>query len=70
MLEQHEMQFTASAACRTETLSKKSKLNAQTGGSRLPFTTAIQKSQESVPTQTASPKLVCLSHVRRESGPI
>ena len=46
MLEQHERQFTASAACRTETPNKKTKPNVPTGASRPPSCTANQKSQK------------------------
>ena len=71
MLEQHEKQFTASAACRTETPSKKSKPSVQAGGSRPPPTTVSQKShksQESVPAQVSASKFVRLCHVCREPG--
>ena len=69
MLEQHEKQFTASAACRTETPSKKSKPSAQAGGSRPPTTSQkSQKPQESVPAQASAPKVVRLCHVCREPG--
>ena len=71
MLKQHEKQFTASAACRTETANKKSKPNVPTGGSKPPSSTANQKSQkpqENVPVSAASPKLVRLCHFRHEPG--
>ena len=61
MLEQHEKQFTASAACRTETPSKKPKPNAQTGGSRPPSTTVSQRPQKpqgGAPAQVSSPMFV------------
>ena len=68
MLEQHEKQFTASAACRTEAASKKFKSNTQTGGSRPPASQKPQKPQESVPTQSSAPKIVRLCHICREPG--
>ena len=71
MLEQHEKQFTASAACRTETANKKSKPNVPTGGSKPPSSTAnqkLQKPQENVPAPAVSPKLVRLCHFCHEPG--
>ena len=71
MLEQHEKQFTASAACRTETPSKKPKPNAQTGGSRPPSTTVSQRPQKpqgGAPAQVSSPTFVRLCHICREPG--
>ena len=68
MLEQHEKQFTASTACRTETSNKKSKPNTQAGGSRPPTSQKSQKPQESVPTQASAPKIPRLCHVFCESG--
>ena len=71
MLEQHEKQFTASAACRTETSNKKTKPNVPTGASRPPSSTANQKSQkpqENVSMPASSPKFVRLYHFCREPG--
>ena len=74
MFEQHEKQFTASAACRTETKSKRSRSSTQARGSRPTTTTTTatsqrsQRSQESIPTQASAPKFVCLCHVCREPG--
>ena len=71
MLEQHKRQFTASAACRTETPNKKTKPNVPTGASRPLSSTANQKSQkpqENVSTPASSPKFVRLCHFCREPG--
>ena len=67
MLEHHEKQFTASAACRADTQGKKSRPSGQTGGGKAPSQRA-QKPQDSTPAAGTTPKFTRTCYVCHEAG--
>ena len=68
MLEHHERQFTASAACRNETSNKRTRPSVPSGGNRPPVSQRPQKPLESAPTQPTPPTITRLCYVCHGSG--
>ena len=68
MLEHHERQFTASAACRNETSNKRTRPSVPSGGNRPPVSLRPQKPPESAATQPTAPTITRLCYVCHGSG--
>ena len=67
MLEHHEKQFTASAACRAENQGKKSRPSGPTGGGKTP-SQRVQRPQDSTPPAAVTPKFTRLCYVCHAAG--